>query len=376
MRVLHVMECTIGGTRRHLVDVARGQKDRGMDVHVVASTLRDPDFPADLDALEQEGVRVVRLNMVREVKPAVDRQHLATLKATLRQVRPDIVHTHSSKAGVLGRQASMATKIGRRVHSPHTFAFLFKALFGWHKRFVYQAIEGHFAYRSQAIIAVSESEARSFASSWAVPSKRIRVVPNGIDPTRFQGAEAVDLAELGLDPGRPTALMVGLVYAAKGQDLALEALARPGLEELQLVCAGPGDLTDVQAQAQALGVAERVRFLGARRDVPSLLAACDFLALPSRWEGMPYVVLEAMAAGRAVLATPVNGAVDAIQDPSTGVLCAGIDADSVAAGMRRMLEAGKAGRAAMGAAGAAWLEGRYTVPAMLDGLQAVYEDVL
>lgn len=376
MRVLHVMECTIGGTRRHLVDVARGQRERGLDVTVVASTLRDPDFPAELDLLEAEGVHVIRLNMLREVRPSVDRQHLATLKAILGKVRPDIVHTHSSKAGVLGRQASMATKIGRRVHSPHTFAFLFKALFGWHKRLVYQAIEGHFAYRSQAIIAVSESEAKSFAKSWAVPSKRIRVVPNGIDPVRFQGAAPVDVAELGLDPERPTALMVGLVYAAKGQDLALEALAQQGLEELQLVCAGPGDLSAVEAQAKSLGVSDRVRFLGPRRDVPNLLAGCDFLALPSRWEGMPYVVLEAMAAGKPVMATPVNGAVDAIQDPTTGVLCAGIEVHSVAAGLRRMLEVGAEGRVAMGRQGAAWLEGRYTIPAMLDGLQAVYEDVL
>lgn len=376
MRVLHVMECTIGGTRRHLVDVARGQKRRGMDVHVVASTLRDPDFPADLDALEAEGVLVTRLDMLREVTPSVDRAHLGQIMQILREVRPDIVHTHSSKAGVLGRQASQTTGIGRRVHSPHTFAFLFKALFSWPKRLAYQAVEGHFSYRSQAIIAVSESEAASFRGTWAVPSKRIRVVPNGIDPAPFAGAEAYDLSELGLDPSRPTALMVGLVYAAKGQDLALEALAQPGMEELQLVCAGPGDLTEVEAQVQRLGLADRVRFLGARRDVPELLAACDFLALSSRWEGMPYVVLEAMAAGKPVLATPVNGAVDAIADPATGILCEAIDADSVAAGMRRMLAAGAGGRALMGAEAAAALEGRFTIPAMLDGLQAVYEELL
>lgn len=376
MRVLHVMECTIGGTRRHLVDVARGQRARGMDVHVVASTLRDPDFPADLDRLEQQGVQVTRLDMRREIAPSVDRVHLAELKAILRAKRPDIVHTHSSKAGVLGRQASLVTKVGRRVHSPHTFAFLFRALFPWHKRLLYQAIEGHFGFRSQAIVAVSPSEALSFQKTWAVPSKRIRVVPNGIDPSRFAGAEAVNWADFGLDPTRPTALVVGLVYAAKGQDLALKALARPGLEELQLVCAGPGDLSAIEAQVARLGLGKRVRLLGARRDVPALLAACDFLCLPSRWEGMPYVVLEAMAAERAVLATPVNGAVDAVQVPSTGLLTGGIDVDSIADGMGQMLAAGSHGRRAMGLAGRAWLEGRYTISAMLDGLQKVYEEVL
>ena len=119
------MECTIGGTRRHLVDVARGQRRAGLDVHVVASTLRDPGFPPELDALEAEGVGVTRLDMVREVSPRLDRAHARALAAHLRELRPDIVHTHSSKAGVLGRHASLRTGVGARVHTPHTFAFLF-----------------------------------------------------------------------------------------------------------------------------------------------------------------------------------------------------------------------------------------------------------
>jgi len=117
-------------------------------------------------------------------------------------------------------------------------------------------------------------------------------------------------------------LLVGLVYAAKGHDLAIESLAREGLRDVQLVCAGPGDASEYEALAVERGVADRVHFLGARRDVPELLAGADLLFLPSRWEGMPYVVLEAMASSRPIVATAVDGAKDLIVDGETGALAA------------------------------------------------------
>ncbi|MGK0483466.1 MAG: glycosyltransferase involved in cell wall biosynthesis, partial [Planctomycetota bacterium] len=141
MHVLHVMESTIGGTRRHLVDVAAGQLRAGYDVSIIASTLRDPGFPADLDELARAGAHVTRIPMVREIRPIKDLMHMRQIARVLRERRPDVVHTHSSKAGVLGRRASMTTGIGVRVHTPHTFAFLFGALFGRGKRALIRSIE-------------------------------------------------------------------------------------------------------------------------------------------------------------------------------------------------------------------------------------------
>ena len=124
MRVLHVMESTIGGTRRHIVDVTLGQLELGLDVHLVVAAER----------LRAAGASVVVLPMERAIRPATDLRHARFLGRHLREVRPDVVHTHSSKAGVLGRHASLATGIGGRVHTPHTFAFLFGAMFGSAKR--------------------------------------------------------------------------------------------------------------------------------------------------------------------------------------------------------------------------------------------------
>lgn len=370
------MEATIGGTRRHLVDVARGQAARGMTVGVVASELRDPGFPADLDALEGDGVRVVRLPMVREISPRRDLLHLRRIKDLLATERPDVVHTHSSKAGVLGRRASLGAGVGVRIHTPHTFSFLFEALFGRAKRALFRSIERGLARSTHRVIAVSSGEARTIVRSGVVAEDRVRVVPNGIDPTRVEGASPVDVTELGLDPDLPVACVVGLVYRAKGQDLALEALATEGLRGLQLLFVGPGDAGELAGRAKALGLSDRVVFTGPRDDVPSILAAADFLVLPSRWEGMPYVVLEAMAASRTVVATPVDGASDLVVDDVTGYLAASVSAVAIGHAMERALLAGAARRKQLGAAGRASLDGSFTVDAMLEGLEGVYDEAL
>jgi glycosyltransferase involved in cell wall biosynthesis len=373
MRVLHVMECTIGGTRRHLVDVARGQLAAGLEVRVVASTLRDPGFPADLEALESEGVHVTRLDMLRELAPGTDLAHFRTLKGLLRDQRPDIVHTHSSKAGALGRQASLSTGIGARVHTPHTFAFLFKALFSPLKRRLYRAVEQRLAARTDRIVAVSASEAETFAASGVVRQDKVRVVCNGIDPAPFLDPAPADLGGLGLDPNKPTAALVGLIYAAKGQDLALRALA--GTSDLQLVIVGPGDRTEIEALTRELGLEDRVVFTGPRDDVPALLAAVDWLVLPSRWEGMPYVVIEAMAAGLPVLATPVDGARDLVLHGQSGLLCDSIEVEPLRAGLQHLLELSPAERDRMGEIGRARVLEHFTVERMVAGLTDVYREL-
>lgn len=370
------MEATIGGTRRHLVDVARGQREAGHQVTLAVSTLRDPGFPADLEVLKGLGVEVVRIPMVRAIRPGKDLAHLRALKALLGKARPDVVHTHSSKAGVLGRRASLSTGVGARVHTPHTFAFLFDALFSRTKRALFRSIERGLARSTHRMVAVSPSEAERMRESGVVDPDKVRVVPNGIDPGRITGADPLDLAEVGLDPSLACAAIVGLVYGAKGQDLAVEALARPGLEGLQLLCVGPGDSRQLRMRADDLGVGRRVVFTGPRDDVPRVLAAADFLLLPSRWEAMPYVVLEAMAAGRAVVATPVDGARDLVMDDETGYLARASSVDAVGEAMERALLAGAGRRDELGRAGRARLESGYSIESMIEGLDAVYAEAL
>lgn len=376
MRVLHVMEATIGGTRRHLGDVVRGQLAAGLEVHAAVSSLRQPDFERDLADLEARGARILRLPMVRELSPARDLAHFRALAHHLEHVRPDVVHTHSSKGGALGRAASIATGIGARVHTPHTFAFLFDAMFGGLKRRLFREIEAHLCAHTQALIAVSASEAATIARSGVVEAARVRVVENGIDPAPFTDARPIARAELGVPDGVPLAAVVGLLNVAKGQDLALHALARPGLERVHLLVAGHGEMQGgLEALAVELGVAARVRFLGYRTDVARLLAASDFVLLPSRWEGMPYIVLEAMASARPVVATPVDGARDLVADGDTGFLTSEISADAIADACRKFLALPEASRASIGVAARERLRARHSAERMVTELVSVYRSV-
>jgi glycosyltransferase involved in cell wall biosynthesis len=377
MRVLHVMECTIGGARRHITEVARGQRAAGLEVHLVVSAERQPDFREDLAQLAQEGVAVLELPMVRPVRPGLDLAHARKLAQHLRAVRPDVVHSHSSKGGVLGRWASIRTGIGRRVYTPHTFAFLHSASFGPAARFVYRSVETWFGRRTDRTIAVSSSEADTIRAAGVVDPATVRVVPNGIDTAPYAAVAPAERAALDTPEGAPVAALVGLVYEAKGQDLALEALTLPGCEDLHLWIAGEGEQrATLTERARELGLAERAHFLGWRKDVPALLAAADFLLLPSRWEAMPYIVLEAMASAKPVVAARVDGVRDLVIEHETGLLCDVGDAQGLAAACARMVALEPDRRASMGTRGRGLVEQSFSAGAMVRGLIDVYEEVV
>ncbi len=352
MRVLHVMESTIGGTRRHLVDLAAGQLARGLDVHLAVSNLRQASFDLDVERLRAAGCGIL---------------------GHLERLRPAIVHTHSSKGGALGRLASIATGIGARIHTPHTFAFLFDAMFPAWKRQLFRKLETALASRTVATIAVSESEAATIAQSGVVAADQIHVIPNGPDPARWTAARALSRSELGLPRDAPVAAVLGLYNLAKGQDLAVEMLALPGLATLHLLLAGEGEMRDdLVEQARRLGVADRVHVLGFRDDAPALVATADFTLVPSRWEAMPYIVLESMAAARPVVATPVDGACEAIEPARTGFLARDISAEALAVAVRALLDLGPVERRAMGERGRERMLGRWTADRMVDGVVALY----
>jgi glycosyltransferase involved in cell wall biosynthesis len=321
-------------------------------------------------------VGVRELPMVRAVAPRADLRHERALERILRELRPDVVHTHSSKAGVLGRAASLRTGVGRRVHTPHTYAFLFGALFSPPKRRFYRAVEGFLGRRTERVIAVSEEEGETIRAAGVCAPERVRVVPNGIDPAPYAAAAPAARAALGVPADAPLAALVGLIYEAKGQDLALRALARPGCEGLHLALAGDGERrADCEALARELGVAARAHFLGWRDDVPALLAASDFLMLPSRWEGMPYILLEAFAAGLPAVAARVDGTRALVREGETGFGAPIGDAEALGEAAARMVALGPDARARMGARGRELVLAHHTLESMVGGLCAVYEEV-
>jgi UDP-glucose:(heptosyl)LPS alpha-1,3-glucosyltransferase len=181
-----------------------------------------------------------------------------------------------------------------------------------------------FADPSQTILCNSRFVADYIARRHGVPASRLEVIYNGVDLERFhprlrEPALQSLRAELGLDG--PVALFAGSGFARKGLDRAIDGFARSGAKGTLLV-AGSGDGAAFRAQAESLGVAARVRFLGLRADLPALCAAADLFVLPTRYDPFANACLEAMAAGAPVATTLDNGACELIEPGVTGFLCA------------------------------------------------------
>jgi glycosyltransferase involved in cell wall biosynthesis len=377
LRILQVMECTIGGTRRHIRELASGLAGRGHRVMAVCSAERDPTFREDMACMGDAGVKVVELPLVRPIAPWTDGRHLAFLYRFLRKNPCDLIHTHSSKAGVLGRVASLAAGAAPRVHTPHTFAFSFAGEFSPLKRRLYLTIERWLGRRTHRLVNVSESEHREAIDLGIAPPDRMVVVENGINPWPYRWAEPPEPGACLFGEGKraPRLGTVGLLNAAKGHDVLLSAFARllDRFPDAGLAIVGEGELRgSLEGRIADLGLKDRARLVGYRREVPSLLKELDLFVLPSRWEGMPYVLMEAMAAGVPVVATDVNGSRDIVVHGETGLIVPPGDVDALAAACALVLDDPQK-HAAMVRAGLRRVMGRYTVEKMLDGIEAVYQ---
>jgi len=298
--------------------LARAAQDAGHDVLFLSPS--DGPF---LDLVREAGMRA----LVVPIAGALDLRALARLLRVLRGERVDVVHTHGHfAANVLARVAGCLA--GARVISHMHIQNAFRAGTG---RRAQIAIDNATARLSFALVAVSDAT-RADLVDQGYPASRLVTVHNGIEPAEV--TEPVRLAD------GPIVLEVARLAEVKGQRTLLEAL---GSVEATAVLVGR-DLEQggayerlLRAEAERLGVAGRVVFTGYRADVPALLAGCDVFCLPSRAEGLPLVVLEAMAQGKPVVATAVGGTPELVVDGVTGVLVPPGDARALADALSALL---------------------------------------
>jgi glycosyltransferase involved in cell wall biosynthesis len=273
--------------------------------------------------------------LVRPIRPADD---LATSGALQRLLKPLVaqgpcfVHTHSSKAGIVGRWAAHRAGAGPVVHSIHGFGH--GALTNPLVRRVTLATERTMARWTDAFISVSKrnlDEGRELGLLRDVPTHVIR---SGIDLSDFARADALRAgarADLGYDDGHA---VVGMIACLKPQKAPLDfvQLARrvaDQRDDARFFVAGDGELRpDMERAIADAGLPDVFTLLGWRRDVPALLGALDVAVLTSRWEGLPRVCPQAMAAGRPMVATAVDGTPEAIVDGRNGQLFAPGDVDA------------------------------------------------
>jgi glycosyltransferase involved in cell wall biosynthesis len=280
--------------------------------------------------------------MQRPVSPAMDIKALARIVSILRRVRPVVVHTHTAKAGAIGRIAARLVRVPVVVHTFH--GHVFEGYFGRSTAQAFVTTERLLARLSDAVVAISERQRAELVHQYAIaPSEKVRLVPLGLELDRFRRIKRKNRGELRRELGTgakdPIILAVGRVVPVKRYDVLIDAFAefahtRP---DAHLVLAGDGDpvlRSDLARQARPT---PHIHFLGWRRDLERLYTDADVLALTSDTEGTPVAVIEAIASGVPVVATQVGGVEDIIT-PGMGILVQRGSSRAVAAALTSLLK--------------------------------------
>lgn len=370
LRVMLVVESSAGGTGRHVLDLAEGLTARGCDVHVIYSTRRLDRLFSDRLA-ELRGVRHLALPMRTGPHPS-DLIIVRAVRKYARQFGPfDVVHGHSSKGGAIARLAALGT--GAKAHyTLHGLIMMDPLLPRW-KWLTYLSIELGLATWTRRVIAVSPEEQRA-AIRLGFGRSRVVLVPNGVGEMRLVPRDEAR-REMGVPPDAIVVGFVGRLVEQKAPEVLIEAFAITARTEprVRLALVGNGPLEpSLRELAQRLGISEKIIWLG-ERDARGVLAGFDLFALASRKEGLPYVVLEAMAAGLPVVATSSAGS-EILVIP--GVNGAVVPADDPAAFAQAMIElVTDPARMARCAQGSRDRVARFTIDAMVEGTLDAYLDV-
>jgi len=289
----------------------------------------------------------------RAISPLDDLRALTGLALLARSFKPDIVHTHLAKAGALGRIAARIAGVRTVVHTYH--GSVFRGYFGQRESAVYLGIERALARITTRIVAITSGQKADLVDLGIAPSSKIVEIPLGLDLDHFRELPAREdaLSALGLPrEGRYVAIVARLVPIKDIPTfLRAFALVTESLPDVRGLVVGDGpERGAVERLAQNLGLERRCRFLGWRADLPNVYAASDVVALTSLNEGSPVSVIEAMASGRAVVATAVGGVPDVVSE-ATGILVPVGDhrgfADAIVSLLRdpdRRAELGRKGR--------------------------------
>ncbi len=335
-KVLMVAEATGGGSGRHVTELAEGLLKAGCRVHLLYSDLRAEQ--AFRDAISSlDGLRAQQIPMRREPHWS-DMAFLWQIRRYMNKIGGfDIVHAHSSKAGVLARLAAFGTGTVK-IYTPHAMRTMDPALHPAVREF-YRAVEVGLARAScEAVIAVSEYE-RQHVIAQGVPAAKTHMVTNGIPPVRLNDRPAIRAA-LGILPDEVAIGFIGRLVPQKAPGRFVAAVADVARHHPRVrgILVGSGPLRDsVHKAAREAGIFKRIVWVTDRQG-PHVLPAFDMLLMPSLYEGMPYVLLEALAVGVPVVATDVGGVAEAIEDRVTGFVVAQQDSAALLEKVQLLVE--------------------------------------
>lgn len=357
----------MGGASIHLLDLAAGAKALGHDVVIGvgnANPSKQSLFQerAALMGLECYGIK----SLVREISPVKDISCYLELRAFLKAHSPDIVHVHSSKAGIIGRLAARSLSLPV-VFTVHGWAFTEGV--SSKRRFLYRWIERIMSRFASMIITVSDYDRKLAIDNKVSDPERMITVHNGMP-------ESHEHAVLELHPPLLKLIMVARFEKPKNQASVLRAVAslKPENWSLELVGDGP-ELQENKKLAEQLNIQDRVFFPGACTQIAHRLANADVFILASDWEGLPLTILEAMRAGLPVVASNVGGVSEAVINNVTGLLVERGDDAGLTKAIARLMASPET-RVQMGAEARSKFESEFTFDLMLRKTLNVYHSVL
>jgi glycosyltransferase involved in cell wall biosynthesis len=384
VKILRVIaRLNMGGPALHVVYLTAGLRKRGYDTTLVAGTLaRGEDSMAFVaDGLDVQVVRIDELG--REISPLRDLAATLRLAQLIRRERPQILHTHTAKAGTVGRVAALLA--GR--HKPpivvHTFhGHVLRGYFGPVRSRFFRLLERWLASHTTALIAVSPQVRDDLVALGVAPRERFVVVRLGIELEERVAGERNGRAEsrryLGIPDGRFAVGWIGRMTGVKRTDdvlVSFKQLRDDGVDAVLCMVGDGPDRRQLERRAKELGLIRETLFLGYQEDVAPYYAAFDALVLPSGNEGTPVSVIEALAAGRPVVATRVGGVPDVVRDGEDGFLVEAGATDELAERLARLARDPQL-RERMGSEGRARVLPRYAVDRLVDDVDRLYRSLL
>ncbi|WP_323764786.1 glycosyltransferase [Marinovum sp.] len=339
MRIVHVVTRLLrAGSEENTLACCRWQAGAGHEVVLVHGAAADPQVMRACPA----GVRLVALpELVHPIRPLADARALAALRRLYLRLRPDVIHTHQSKAGVLGRLAADVVPRARIIHGVHLLPWAHVSPL---RRQMYLVAERSVAPRTDAFLAVSEALCTAYVSAGIAPRERLHCVRSGMDLARFRGAGPPRdwPALLRVPPGAPrppVAVMLAALEPRKRHVAFLRAFAavRRLMPEMRLLLAGAGpEEVRIRHEVARLGLSNRVTLCGHRADPEALLALADLSILTSEREGLPRVAVQSIAAGVPVLVNDLPGIGEVVRAGVNGSILPPRDAGAVAREMSRL----------------------------------------
>jgi len=387
IKILHIItRLDMGGSAQNTLQTCKKLCGRyeTILVHGLSYESRMTDLERRIieDGVEEgrtQGVKVIPLPaMVRSIRPLKDFRALLSLVWLIFKEKPDIVHTHSSKAGILGRLAAKIAGVPYIVHTPH--GHVFYGHFGILASKIFLWVERIFSKFTDRMVALTNGEKNDYVKLSVCPPEKVFKIHSGVDLKQFMqpnGNRVEKKRSLGLDQNGTVIGFVGWLLPIKGPAYLLKAMAHiwPEHPAASLVMVGKGELdVDLRAQALRMNANGKVKFLGWREDIHEIMPVFDLLVLPSLNEGMGRVLVEAMAAGKPVVASEVGGIPDLVKHGETGYLVRPADEKALANGIKKLLNDPERARQ-MGQRGKEYCR-QFSLEAMIEKLDDLYSDLI